>query len=997
VLILAKITRSSAGGYAEYLEGKAQAPELGDYYLKHGERTEAPGRWVRGAEQFGIDPAQPVSGEQLHALMDVRRPDTGEELRRVGGSGEAVAALDATFSAPKSISAVWALADSGLRERIEQAHETAVDRALNYATRQVPMLRRRVSQDTVVHEKATRLVATSWRHSTARAVEDQVPDPQLHSHVLLHGAVRLDGRVVAIDSRAWLVHQREVGAAYRTELARELAGCGFAVRRGIGRGRRYFELDGVPQGLLDRWSSRHHQVHAAIRQRLADHEGELQAVIDEGGPAAADAAQQLELLRLTGQLSPAQERLMGTVTRSDKTAVTVADLDEEWRRTAVGLGFSRERVEVLRHRQVSVEALSAAVPREVLDALTEFDAAFPAREARAVALERSAGAPIDAAIDRLRELRASEEILVLADGTGTTRRHRGRERTVVQVAEHLAAGRVEPLPAALAAQEADRLDRELAKVGGRLSEEQRAAIVLACGTRPLVVIEGQAGTGKSTTLTGIARAHQASGQHILITSTAALSAERLGAELGDGGVECEAYSTAALDAGIRHGRVSLTAQTTIIHDEAALASTREQLDLLDAVEISGARLIAVGDPQQNQPVGAGGLWDHIEQAVRGAEAHVELTHNQRARDAADRRDQALFREGHAERAIRGYAAREHVHFHREARRAEDQALESAQADRIEGKTTTVIAQTSNDHLDALNARAQAIRHQSGQLGEDSLHLPGRPYELREGDLVQVRRTLQHPEQGLLRNGTAGEVTAVDPDARTLDLRLDEEVVLRLSEEQAAEADMRLAYVQHPFPAQGQTTDTTHLIIAEHATREGSYVGLTRAREATDIYTGSTPDPGSERDRLQALAEHMSRTEPDVPSIRTPLKHESAMAAEADTLISDDRRGHARLDAVAGCEPETIPVAITQTGELAHPITSTERFGDTSRSNELAVDRGEGVSGLAAEPALAANPDEAEERQRRAPRVWPGEANQELVARHDAIEALERDESIGWEP
>ena len=36
VLIVAKITKRTAGGYAEYLEGKARASELGDYYLKDG-------------------------------------------------------------------------------------------------------------------------------------------------------------------------------------------------------------------------------------------------------------------------------------------------------------------------------------------------------------------------------------------------------------------------------------------------------------------------------------------------------------------------------------------------------------------------------------------------------------------------------------------------------------------------------------------------------------------------------------------------------------------------------------------------------------------------------------------------------------------------------------------------------------------------------------------------------------------------------------------------
>jgi hypothetical protein len=145
MLILAKITKASAGGYAEYLEGKANAPTLGDYYLRDGERTEAPGRWAAGAQEFGLDPGQRVTGEQLRALMDVRRPDTDGELRRAGGTAEAVAAIDATFSAPKSVSAVWALAAAGLREQVERAHETAVDRALTYAVRQVPMLRRRGS------------------------------------------------------------------------------------------------------------------------------------------------------------------------------------------------------------------------------------------------------------------------------------------------------------------------------------------------------------------------------------------------------------------------------------------------------------------------------------------------------------------------------------------------------------------------------------------------------------------------------------------------------------------------------------------------------------------------------------------------------------------------------------------------------------------------------------------------------------------------------------
>ncbi len=896
--------------------------------------------------------------------------DTDRELRRAGGSGEAVSAIDATFSAPKSVSAVWALADRHLRADIERAHEAAIDRALHYAIRQVPMLRRRISQDTVLHEKASGLIATSWRHTTARAVDGQVPDPQLHSHVLLHGAVRRDGRVVAIDSRAWLVHQREVGAAYRTELARELGELGLSVRHGTGRGGRYFELGAIPQPLLDRWSSRHHQVHAAIRQRLADQERELKTTIAEGGAAANEAAIALELLRQTGQLSPAQERLMGTVTRSAKTPVTVADLDAEWRRTALTLGISRERIEVLRHQHIPT--LPAAAPREVLDALTEFDGTFPARDARAAALERSAGAPIDAAREQLRELRARDEILVLADGTGTTRQHRGRERTVVAIAQRLAAGALEPLPATMAAREADRLDRELARTGGRLSDEQRAAIKLACGNRPLVVIEGQAGTGKSTTLTGVARTHQAAGQEILVTSTAALAAERLARELAERGVRCEAYSTAALQPR-SHTAASPSARTR-------RSSTTRQRSPPPASS-SGSSTPSRPPARASSPSATHSRTSPSAPAGCGATssrppaitAHVELTRNQRARDPGDRRDQALFRAGHAERAIRGYAAREHVHLHHDPRRTEDQALDAAHGDRANGKTTIVIAQTSNDHLDALNARAQAIRHQAGQLGDDGLPIPGRPYELHEGDLVQVRRTLQHPDHGPLRNGTAAQITAVHPEARALELRLDGGAELTLTKQQTADADLRLAYVQHPFPAQGQTTDTTHLIIGERATREGSYIGLTRARESTEIYAAERPDPTPEYDRLQDLAQHMSHTEPDLPSIRTPLSHDAAVAtiARIETLPSETHT-HAReltLDSHADGEQ---PIIDMSPNKEAHALSTA-----SSRSGRNA-DASEGAQTLHPDhsPRSGAIPVGGQEEAERPARIWPRERNEQ---------------------
>ena len=172
-----------------------------------------------------------------------------------------------------------------------------------------------------------------------------------------------------------------------------------------------------------------------------------------------------------------------------------------------------------------------------------------------------------------------------------------------------------------------------------------------------------------------------------MTSTAALAAERLASELDRARRRLhQPTRTAGLHAAITSGRVQLTADTTVIHDEAALASTREQLQLLRAVEKSGARLIEVGDPRQNQPVGAGGLWNHIERRhPRRRRARRADPQPARARPA-DRRDQARFREGEIELAIRGYASRDRVHLDTDQRRVEDRALDAAHRDRAAGKT-----------------------------------------------------------------------------------------------------------------------------------------------------------------------------------------------------------------------------------------------------------------------------------------------------------------------
>ncbi len=425
-----------------------------------------------------------------------------------------------------------------------------------------------------------------------------------------------------------------------------------------------------------------------------------------------------------------------------------------------------------------------------------------------------------------------------------------------------------------------------------------------------------------------------SGQKLLVTSTGAQAAERLAGELGQAGVAAEGYSTRALEAAVERGAVALGPNVTIVHDEAALASTREQAWLLDAAARCGARVIEVGDPRQSRAVGAGGLWPAVERAAGDRGALVELSRIVRAREGADRRDQRLWRAGEHERALAGYAARGRVLIEGTQQRAEDRALEAAHADRQAGKSALVVVQTSNEALDALNARAQALRAQDGELGRDGVALRQRPYELRSGDALVLRAASQHPELGPVRNGTRGEVLRVAGERARVRLADGREAVF--SRGQLDAGDARLAYVSHTFPAQGQTVDCAHVLADRLADDHGSYVALTRARERTHLYASAErlePGEGSET-QLASLARQLGRSELELPSISIALAHERQAEREA-TAESDTSPA------------STSAREATRRGELAQA--RSERDQARAELEQARVTRTETAAVLAGEP------------------------------------------------
>jgi conjugative relaxase-like TrwC/TraI family protein len=92
----------------EYYEAQAAA-RAEDYYAGRGE---SPAQWRgTGAVRLGLGRGGRVERKQFMALMQGRHPLTGEVLRAMG-TRSTVAGLDLTFSAPKSVRVLFAIAEA---------------------------------------------------------------------------------------------------------------------------------------------------------------------------------------------------------------------------------------------------------------------------------------------------------------------------------------------------------------------------------------------------------------------------------------------------------------------------------------------------------------------------------------------------------------------------------------------------------------------------------------------------------------------------------------------------------------------------------------------------------------------------------------------------------------------------------------------------------------------------------------------------------------------
>jgi conjugative relaxase-like TrwC/TraI family protein len=236
-----------------------------DYYS---EGQTCMGRWLgKGAAALGL--AGEVKREDFTALLQGRNPHDGDVLVDVAThNGKHNAGWDAGLSAPKTVSIQALLED----KRLMEAHNEAVE-----AT--VPQLERfaLANKRPII---TANIVAAAFNHQAARPTPGALPDPQLHTHVVLMNMTqRPDSKWRALREREIFKAREFLTAVYRTELAKRVQKLGYRIEVTGSDGT--WEIAGYSRDQVEAFSHRRQQ----IKQKM-----------DETGLSGA-AAQQIFALQ----------------------------------------------------------------------------------------------------------------------------------------------------------------------------------------------------------------------------------------------------------------------------------------------------------------------------------------------------------------------------------------------------------------------------------------------------------------------------------------------------------------------------------------------------------------------------------------------------------------------------------------------------------------------------------------------------------------------------
>jgi len=793
-------------------------------------------RAARGTVGVRADVAVRVAaaaGLDAHAIYVAAAPDHPDllkvALRHVGERVDARrAGVDLTFSAPKSVSLLFAFGDPATVAAVRAGHEAAIGEALAYLEDVAGHGLRGHHGDgqRAHHVQTDGLIAVGFEHRTSRAM-----DPQLHTHLVVPNVVQgADERWSAVDTRALHRHARTAGYLYQAVLRGQLTatlGVGWGpVRRGQA------DIAGIPAAALKVFSTRRTQI-----------DQQLLAAGASGGRAAQVAC------LVTRPLKPAPGPADGTGRMGGAGTLGLRD---QWARRAADAGLDPDRIVRDALTPTPNDTILAADPgyRRPLPArltqtllgpagLTEHATSFDRGDLlRGLCEHLPPGTPISndglqSLADHVLSHPAAvpltadrSEVGVRGPDAGPPARWTTRELLAVEARALDLADRLTATPDP--GLDPDWIEQRID--GSTLTSEQGDMVrdlTAASGSLRLVI--GPAGSGKTAALAVAYRAWRVHGRSVHGCALSALAARGLQTSSG-----VPSTSVTAMLNELENGRPHVAPGTVLIVDEAAMVGTRHLARLLTQASQRRMTLVLVGDPAQLPEIGAGGLFTHLAKYL----PTTVLTGNQRQANRWEQTALTQLRNGDIPGALDTYLAHQRIHISPDHQHLQDAVADDylTWRDRLDPTGSTrgvLVVAATRRHAAQISDRIRERLAARGDLTGPELDAgtPNDPLPLRAGDLVMA--VANDHNRGLL-NGEHAHIISVDSTRGELVLATPDRRELTVDATWATE-HLSHGYALTCHKAQGQTVDVTLVAGSTALTRETTYTALSRGRSNNHLY------------------------------------------------------------------------------------------------------------------------------------------------------------------
>ena len=865
---------TAARAYVEVDRARAD-----DYYLAEGTGI---------ARRFAATDGQvvelaPLSGDAYEMWVAGRDPDSGEPRGRLREDARAVRFAEVVVNGPKS----WSLA-AALHPDVAAAYEGAQDRAAaqieawvsQHATTRVGPRGAQVPVPLEVLEAAT--VA----HYTSRA-----GDPHWHLHLQFNSRVYAAGKwrgLFTVDVRDSLGAINGIGhAAMATDpqLNAALAAHGYskdpageirqlaefvgpfsARHQQIARNVDCYERDwttahpGEPAGpgLRRSWDARawaEHRPDKIVPRPGADIRGRWQTMLHDCGYRDPDrpvtqAATPVGALDRDHLAARALSRLAAA-----RSAWNPADVRGEVERLIAEAGVVTEpavRIELA--EDLSARALDRSVPLLERDGVPEHIRAWTS----------PAVLEVEADLTGRLAARATTDTRDVPDDWAALR----VEQMTSLADEHVTPLGAEVTPPAPAGAPAP------AGVG-RLDAGQAAAATVLAGDRQLVVVEGAAGAGKTTTLAVTRDLLAEQGRRLVVVTPTLKAAKAANREVGaaagsaaglayrhgwrwDGDGAWNRLSVGQVDPATGRvfagptGPARLRAGDLLVVDEAGMLDQDTARALLTVADECGARVALLGDRHQLPAVGRGGVLDLAIHEVDPTghltldDVHRFIRPDETGQEVPDREYAELtlaMRAGTDPGAVfDALAARGQIRLHYGEEERQDAIAETTAENYEAGQRVAVVVDTREQATD-FNEVIRGYLVYRGQVDDTPSATIRAGQQAGVGDLIATRRndrtlgvanrdtwtiTAVRPD-GSLTVTPAGAGTGGQPGVTPAGAGV------RVLPPDYVREHVELAYASTVHGVQGDTVTTAHLVIGERTGAASAYVGMTRGRQTNTAY------------------------------------------------------------------------------------------------------------------------------------------------------------------